>query len=217
MPKLNFLRHSKTKSKLPENASTLIRTIFTLDAMRIGIFAPELRHLHNSLRETHSLSTGGVSWSALRRDINDLLSFPEKSEKITRYVRALPILNLLLLTCFAAIAGFAALDLYVLRRYPLYLVILPGLVVMCGVSTLRWYFEESIRSFFEKNRPKEDKIKRINNLLIARLIVELRNGNYPPEECTFALYHADYQNIMIKSKPKIYRGYYNVCPKASKP
>jgi hypothetical protein len=211
---MNLFRRPKPKGKLPEEASVLIRSVFTLDAMRQGIFAPELRKLHRELKDARFLSAEGVSWSSLRRDINELINFPEKSERIGRFVSRLPILNVLLLVSFAVIATAAVLDLYVLRRYPLTVIVLPGIAFMAGVSTLRWYYEEMVRGFFETAKPKADKIRRVNNLLIAKLVSVLREGKYPFEKCTFALYNADYQNIVIKSKPRIYRGYYEVYPKS---
>ena len=211
---MRLFGHPKPKGKVPEDASSLIRTIFTLDAMRIGIFAPELRHLHRSLQDTNSLTGDGMSWSAIRRDINDLLNYPAKSEKITRYVRRLPILNVILLVSFATLGGLAALDFYVLRSISPNLIILPGLAVMMSISLLRWHYEESIRNFFEKNQPKAEKIRKINNFLLGRLITILLKEKYPLKDCTFAIYNSDYLNLVVKSKPKIFRGYYEVYPKA---
>ncbi|HKM76793.1 MAG TPA: hypothetical protein VJZ32_10270 [Candidatus Bathyarchaeia archaeon] len=208
-----FGRRPKPKGNIPEDASALLRTVFTLDAMRIGIFAPELRHMHKSLRDTHSLTGDGMSWSAIRRDINDLINYPAKSEKITQYVRRLPILNSLLLVSFVLVGSIAALDFYFFRRIQPSLIIIPGLAVMMSISVLRWHYEESIRSFFEKNKPKADKIRRINNFLIGRLIAVLQKAKYPLEDCTFALYNFDYQNLAVKSKPKIFKGYYEVYPR----
>jgi hypothetical protein len=82
-----------------------------------------------------------------------------------------------------------------------------------SISLLRWHYEESIRNFFEKNQPKAEKIRRINNFLIGRMIAILLKEKYPLKDCTFALYHSDYQNIVVKSKPKIFRGYYEVYPR----
>jgi hypothetical protein len=211
---MNIFGRPKPKGKLPEDASTLIRAVFTLDALRVGIFAPELRKLHQSLRETHFLSTEGVSWSAIRREINELINFPEKSDRTTRYVRRLPFLNILLLVGFGATAASAIVDLYVIRQFPLYTVILPGLVFMSAVSTVRWYYEDFVRSYFENTKPRAERIRRLNNQIIEKLIFILQKAEYPLDDCTFALYNADYQNIGIKSKPKIYRGYYEVYPKS---
>lgn len=212
---MNLFGRSKPKGKLPEEASVLIRSVFTLDAMRQGIFAPELRKLHRELKDAHFLTQDGVSWSTLRRDINDLINFPEKSERIGRFVSRLPILNVVLLVSFSAIAAAAVLDLYVIRRYPLPVIVLPGIAFMACVSTLRWYYEESVRGFFERVKPKADRIRRVNDLLIVKLVGVLQKERYPFEKCIFALYNADYQNIVVKSKPKIYRGYYEVYPKPS--
>ncbi len=213
---MNPFGRRKPKGKLPEDASTLIRAVFTLDALRVGIFAPELRKLRQNLRETHFLSTEDISWSAIRREVNELINFPEKSDKTTRYVRRLPLLNILLLIGFGATAALAVLDLYIIRRFPLYVVILPGVVFMSSVSTIRWYYEEFLRSHFETTKPRAEKIRGFNNQIIDKLIFILQKAKYPIEDCVFALYNADYQNIVIKSKPKFYRGYYEVFPKPPK-
>lgn len=153
-----------------------------------------------------------MSWSALRRDINDLINFPEKSERIGNYVRRLPFLSILLIVGFAATGIGVALDLYVFRLYPLSVIVIPGMLYMGGISTLRWHYEESIRGYYETSKPKAEKIRRINNQLIGRLILVLRKSKYPLTDCSFALYNADYQNIQIKNKPRFYRGYYDVYP-----
>jgi hypothetical protein len=157
-----------------------------------------------------------MSWSAMRRDINDLINFPEKSEKIAKRATRLPILSILLMVGFGATGVGAVLDLYVLKRYPLSFVVIPGLVFMSIISTIRWHYEESIRSYYEKEQPKRDRIKKINNQLIARLVLVLQKAKYPPKDCYFALYNADYDNIQVKSKPKLYRGYYHVYPGLTK-
>lgn len=208
--KLGAFGRSKSNDKMPDEASTLVRAVFTLDALRVGVFAPELRNLHRSLRDTHFLSTEGIGWSAIRREINEVAKFPEKSERIGRYVRRLPILNVVLIVAFSLTAVAAALDLYVIRRYPLDVVILPSLAFMATVSTFRWYYEESIRTYFEKNRPRAERIRKINNQLITKLIAVLEKAKYPLDDCEFALYNADYQNIIIKKKPRLYKGYYEV-------
>ncbi len=209
---MNPFGRPKPKGKVPEEASVLVRTVFTLDALRLGVFSPELRNLRRELKEFHVLSSEGMSWSALRRDINDLINFPETSEKIAKFAGRLSILSVLLIVGFAATGIAVVLDLYVFRRLALYVVVVPGMIFMSAVSTLRWHYEESIRSYYETSKPKSEKIKRINNQLIARMILVLQKAKYPLKECTFALYNADYQNLAIKSKPKLYRGYYEVYP-----
>jgi hypothetical protein len=210
--KLGVFGRSKPNNKMPDEASTLVKAVFTLDALRVGVFAPELRNLHRNLRDTHFLSTEGISWSAIRREINEVANFPEKSERIARYVRRLPILNVVLIIAFSMTAVAAALDLYVIRRYALGVVILPSLAFMATVSTLRWHYEESVRTYFEKTRPRAERIRKINNQLIAKLIAVLQKAKFPLDECEFALYNADYQNIIIKKKPRLYKGYYEVSP-----
>jgi hypothetical protein len=209
---MNLFGRPKPKGKLPEEASILMRAIFTLDALRVGMFPPELRKLRKELTDSHVLAGEGISWSAMRRDINDIINFPEKSERIAKRASTLPTLSILLMVGFAATGVGAVLDLYVLKRYPLSFVVIPGLIFMSIVSTIRWHYEESIRSFYEKEQPKRDKIKRINNQLIARLVLVLQRTNYPLKDAYFALYNADYANIQVKSKPKLYRGYYLVYP-----
>ncbi len=202
----------KAKNKFPDDASLLIRAVFTLDSLRVGIFAPELRNLHRSLRDTHFLSTEDVSWSAIRREINELINFPEKSERIARYVRRLPILNVALLAAFGVTGAAAVLDIYVIRRFPLYVVIFPSLAFMATLSTFRWYYEESLRTYYERTRPRAERIRKINNQLITKLIAVLQKAKYPLDECQFALFNADYQNLSIKKRPRLYRGYYEVYP-----
>ena len=216
---MNPFGRIKPKGKVPEEASVLIRAIFSLDALRVGMFPPGLRTLRKDLTESHILAGEGISWSALRRDINDLINFPEKSEKIAKRASTLPILTILVMLGFAATAISAIVDLYILpatHRYPLSWAVIPGLVFMCAVSTLRWHYEESIRTFYEKEKPKVDRIRRVNNQLITRLILVLQKAKYPLKECYFALYNSDYDNIQIKSRPKFYRGYYQVYPGQAK-
>ena len=213
---MNPFGRRKPKGKVPEEASVLIRAIFTLDALRVGLFPPELRHLRQELKDAHVLAGEGMNWSAVRRDINDLINFPEKSEKIAKRVSALPILSILLMIGFGATGGVAILDLYVLRLYPLSWVVIPGLVFMSAVSTVRWHYEESIRSYYEREKPKRDRIRRINNVLVERLVLVLQKAKYPLKDCYFTLYNADYENIQVKSKPKLYRGYYYVYPGPTK-
>jgi hypothetical protein len=213
---MNPFGRPKPKGKVPEEAGILMRAIFTLDALRVGLFAPELRNLRRELKDSHVLAGEGMSWSALRRDINDLISFPEKSDKIAKRVSTLPILSILLMVGFAATGVGAVLDLYVFRLYPLSMIVIPGLIFMCGVSTVRWHYEESIRSYYEKEKPKSDRIRKINNQLIGRLVLVLQRAKYPLKDCYFALYNADYENIQVKSKPKLYRGYYHVYPGPTK-
>jgi len=213
---MNPFGRPKPKGKLPEEASILIRAIFTLDALRVGLFPPELRNLRKELKDSHVLAGEGMSWSAMRRDINDLINFPEKSEKIAKRASTLPTLSILLMIGFGATGIGAVMDLYVLKRYPLSFVVIPGLIFMSIISTVRWHYEESIRSYYEKEQPKRDRIKRINNQLIARLVLVLQKTKYPPKDCYFALYNADYDNIQVKSKPKLYRGYYLVYPASTK-
>jgi hypothetical protein len=210
---MNLFGRPKPKGKVPEEAGILMRAVFTLDALRVGLFPPELRNLRRELTDSHVLAGEGMSWSGLRRDINDLINFPGKSEKIAKRVTTLPTLSILLIFGFGITGIGAVLDLYVFRgNPPLYVVVLPGIFFMGTISTIRWHYEESIRSYYETSKPKADKIRRINNQLIARLCVVLQKANYPPKDCYFALYNADYQNIQIKSKPKIYRGWYEVHP-----
>jgi hypothetical protein len=212
MSKMNPFGRPKPKGKLPEEAHVLIRAIFTLDALRVGLFPPELRNLHQELKESHLLGNEGMSWSGLRREINDLINFPEKSEKIARFVRRLPILSVLLIIGFALTGIGSVLDLYVFKLYPLFVIVVPGMVYMGAVSTIRWHYEESIRQYYERSKPKADKIRRINNQLISRLILILQKAQYPLRDCTFALYNSNYDRLAIKSKPKFYRGYYEVYP-----
>jgi hypothetical protein len=114
---------------------------------------------------------------------------------------------------FAATGVGAALDLYIFRwGYPLYVIVVPGMIFMSAVSTVRWHYEESIRSFYETSKPRADKIRRINNQLIGRMILVLQKAGYPLKDCSFALYNDDYQNIGVKRQPKFYRGYYEVYP-----
>lgn len=210
---MNPFGKPKPKGKIPEEAGILMRAVFTLDALRVGLFPPELRNLRRELKDAHVLASEGMSWSALRRDINDLINFPEKSEKIANRVTRLPTLSILLIIGFAATAAGAVLDLYVLPVHlPLAVIVIPGLVYMSAISTIRWHYEESVRSYYETSKPKADKIRKINNQLIGRLIVVLQKAKYPLRECYFALYNSDYQNIYVKSKPKIYRGWYEVYP-----
>jgi len=213
---MNPFGRPKPKSKPPEEASVLIRTIFTLDALRVGLFPPELRNLRKELKNSHVLAGEGMSWSAMRRDINDLINFPEKSEKIAKRASTLPTLTILLMIGFAATGTAAVVDLYLLKRYPLSFVVIPGLIFMSIVSTVRWHYEESIRTYYEKEQPKRDRIKRINNQLISRLILVLQKAKYPLKDCYFALYNADYDNIQVKRKPKLYSGYYHVYPGPTK-
>jgi len=210
--KMNPFGKPKPKGKVPEEASILMRAIFTLDALRVGMFAPELRNLRKELRDSHVLSGEGISWSSLRRDINDLINFPEKSEKIASRATRLPTLTILIIVGFAVTGVAAVLDLYVLRAYPLSVVVIPGLIFMSAVSTVRWHYEESIRGYYETSKPKAEKIKRINNQLIGRLLLVLQKAKYPLKDFYFALYNVDYQNIQVKSKPKLYRGWYEVYP-----
>ena len=213
---MNPFGRPKPKGNPPEEASVLIRTIFTLDALRVGLFPPELRKLRKELKDSHVLAGEGMSWSAMRRDINDLINFPEKSEKIAKRVSTLPTLSILVMVGFAATGTAAVVDIYFLKRYPLSYVVIPGLIFMSLVSTVRWHYEESIRSYYEKEQPKRERVKRINNQLISRLIFVLEKAKYPLKDCLFALYNADYDNIQVKSKPKLYRGYYNVYPGRTK-
>ena len=92
------------------------------------------------------------------------------------------------------------------------MIVVPGMVYMGAVSTIRWHYEESIRQYYERSKPKADKIRRINNQLISRLILILQKAQYPLRDCTFALYNSNYDRLAIKSKPKFYRGYYEVYP-----
>ena len=211
---MNPFARPKPKGKLPEDARVLIRTVFTLDALRVGLFPPELRNLRKELKDSRLLAGEGMSWSGLRREINDMINFPAKSERIATYARSLPILTVLLFIGFAATGIGAFLVLYAFKQYPLYMVVVPGMVYMASVSTVRWHFEESIRGFYERSNPRADKIKRINNQLISRMTIILQKANYPLRDCTFALYHDDYAGITIKSRPKFYRGYYEVYPAA---
>ena len=209
---MNPFGRPQPKGKPPEEARVLIRTIFTLDALRVGIFPPELRNLRKELRDSHILAGEGMSWSGLRREINELINFPEKSEKTANYARRLPILTVLLMIGFAVTGIGVVLDLYVFKLYPLYVIVVPGMVYMSAVSTVRWHYEESIRGFYERTKPRSDKIRKINNQLIARLILVLQKAKYPMKDCTFALYNSDYEGLMIKGKPRFYRGYYEVYP-----
>jgi hypothetical protein len=214
--RMNPFGRPKPKGKVPEEAGILMRAVFTLDALRIGQFAPELRNLRRELTDSHVLTGEGMSWSSLRRDINDLINFPGKSEEIGKRVSRLPILTMLLFIGFGVTGVAAVVNIYVLRwAYPLSEVVIPGLIYMSAISTLRWHYEESIRSYYETSKPKAEKIKRINNQLIGRLITVLQKAKYPLNDCYFALYNADYQNIHIKSKPKLYRGWYEVYPNPS--
>jgi hypothetical protein len=212
---MNPFRRPKPKGKLPEDAGILVRTVFTLDALRVGLFPPELRNLRRELTDSGLLAGEGMSWSALRRDINDLINFPEKSEKTANFARRLPILTVLLMVGFAITGLGAFLDLYVFKLYPIYVIVVPGMVYMAAVSTIRWHYEESIRGFYERSKPKMEKIRRTNNQLIARMIVILQRANYPLEDCSFALYNSDYTHIAIKRRPRFYRGYYEVYPSSS--
>jgi hypothetical protein len=209
---MNLFGRPKPKGKPPEEASVLVRAVFTLDALRVGLFPPELRHLHKELKDAHILSGEDMSWSGLRREINDLINFPGTSERTANFARRLPILSILLIIGFAATGIGVALDLYVFRRLPLFVVVVPGMVFMIAVSTVRWHYEESIRSYYEKSKPRADKIRRINNQLIGRMILVLQKAKYPLKDCSFALYNSDYQNIVIKRRPRFYRGYYEVYP-----
>lgn len=210
---MNPFGRPKPKGKLPEEAHTLIRAVFTFDALRVGLFPPELRNLHQDLKESRLISGDGMSWSSLRREINQLINFPEKSERTANFARRLPILGILLMVGFAATGIGAALDLYLFHfSYPLYLIVVPGMVFMSAVSTVRWHYEESIRGYYEKSKPKADKIRRINNQLLGKMLVVLQNANYPLKDCSFALYNADYDHISVKKRPRFYRGYYEVYP-----
>jgi hypothetical protein len=210
---MNPFGRPKPKGKLPEEAHILVRAVFTLDALRVGLFPPELRNLHKELKDSRILSGEGMSWSSLRREINELINFPGKSERTANFARRLPILSILLIAGFAATGIGVVLDLYIFHwDYPLYVIVVPGMVFLSAVSTVRWHYEESIRGFYETSKPKADRIRRINNQLIGRMILVLQNANYPLKDCSFALYNADYQNIYVKAKPKFYRGYYEVYP-----
>jgi len=210
---MNPFGRPKPKGKIPEEAHVLIRAVFTLDALRVGLFPPELRNLRKELKESRLLSGEGMSWSSLRREINELINFPEKSERTANFARRLPILSILLIIGFAVTGIGVVLDLYIFHYgYPLYVIVVPGMVYMSAVSTVRWHYEESIRGYYETSKPKADKIRRINNQLIGRMILVLQKERYPLKDCSFALYNADYQNISVKSKPKFYRGYYEVYP-----
>jgi len=210
--RLNPFSRPRPKGKLPEEAHVLIRTVFTLDALRVGLFPPELRNLRRELKESRILAGEGISWSGLRREINELINFPEKSEKTANYARRLPILTLLLMVGFAVTGIGVVIDLYLFKLYPLYVIVVPAMVYMSVVSTVRWHYEESIRGFYEKAKPRSDKIRRINNQLIARLIQVLQKAKYPMTDCTFALYNSDYEGLAIKKRPRFYRGYYEVYP-----
>jgi hypothetical protein len=209
---MNPFGRPQPKGKPPDEARVLIRSIFTLDALRVGLFPPELRNLRKELKESRILASEGISWSGLRREINELINFPEKSEATANYARRLPILTLLLMIGFAVTGIGVVVDLYVFKLYPLYVIVVPAMVYMSAVSTIRWHYEESIRGFYEKAKPRSDKIRRINNQLIARLIQVLQKTKYPLEDCTFALYNSDYDGLAIKKRPKFYRGYYEVYP-----
>jgi hypothetical protein len=210
---MNPFGRPKPKGKLPEDAHILIRAVFTLDALRVGLFPPELRNLHKELKESRLLSGEGMSWSSLRREINELINFPEKSERTANFARRLPILSILLIVGFAATGIGVALDIYIFHfSFPLYVIVVPGMVFMSAVSTVRWHYEESIRGLYEKSKPKADKIRRINNQLIGRMILVLQKSGYPLKDCSFGLYNADYQNISVKKQPRFYRGYYEVYP-----
>ena len=209
---MNPFGRPRPKGKLPEEAHVLIRAVFTLDALRVGLFPPELRKLRKELKDSHILAGEGMSWSSLRREINGLINFPEKSDRTASFARRLPILTILLFIGFAATGIGAVLDLYVFPKYPLSVIVVPGMVFLSVVSTVRWHYEESIRGFYETSKPRADKIRRINNQLIDRMILVLQRASYPLKDCSFALYNGDYQNISIKSRPRIYRGYYEVYP-----
>ena len=215
MSKMNPFGRPKPKGKIPEEAHVLIRAVFTLDALRVGLFPPELRNLRKEMKESHVLSNEGMSWSGIRREINDLINFPEKTEKTANFARRLPILTVLLMIGFALTGIGAVLDLYVYKLYPLFVIVVPGMVYMGIISTIRWHYEESIRDLYQRSKPKTEKITRINNQLLARMTLILQKANYPLEDCSFALYHTDYVGITVKRKPRFYRGYYEVYPIAN--
>ncbi len=128
----------------------------------------------------------------------------------------LPAINILLLIGFVITGASAALDIYILRRFPLYVFVFPPLAFMFILSLIRWYSEESIRTYYERNKSRSEKIRRINNQVIKGMLPVLQKAKYPPEKCKFTLYNADYENITIKKKPRLYRGYYEVYPGTSR-
>jgi hypothetical protein len=202
----------KKKKKFPKEADTLVKALFALDALRVGVFRSELRDVRKNLRNLHFLSEEDVSWSHVRREVNKVIDSPARSAEALRTLQALPILTLVVVACIIGMIFMAFMAIYVVKSITLFRMLIYPLVAAAIVSGIRWYLDEKLREYFESNVRRTEKIKNVNQLIINRIIKVLKAADFPLEKCQFVLYNVDYTNIKVKKNPSFMREAYLAMP-----
>jgi hypothetical protein len=202
----------RKKKKFPEEADTLIKALFALDGLRVGVLRPELKDVHKNLKNLHFLSQEDVSWSYVRREINKVIDSPARSTEATRIIHVLPFLTVAVVVGVIGMIIMAFAALYIIKSLFLFRMLVIPLAVTAAVSGVRWYLDEKLREYFEKNVQRTEKIRNVNQLIINNVIKILKAKGFPLERCQFVLYNTDYANIKVKKNPTIYREAYLAMP-----
>jgi hypothetical protein len=202
----------RKKKKFPKEADTLVKGLFALDALRVGVFRPELRDVHKNLKSLHFLSEEDLSWSHVRREVNKVIDSPARSAEASRILQALPFLTIVVVACIIGMISMAFMAIYVVKSPTLFRMLIYPLAATAVISGIRWYLDERLREYFEGNVQKTEKIKNVNQVIINRIIKVLKAEDFPLEKCQFVLYNIDYANIKVKKNPSILREAYLAMP-----
>jgi hypothetical protein len=202
----------RKKKKFPKEADTLVKALFALDALRVGVFRPELRDVHKNLKSLHFLSEEDLSWSHVRREINKVIDSPARSAEASRTLQVLPFLTLVVVACIIGMIFMAFTAIYVVKSIALFRMLVFPLAASAVISGIRWHLDERLREYFEGNVQRTEKIKNVNQVIINRIIKVLKAEDFPLDKCQFVLYNTDYANIKIKKNPSMLREAYLAMP-----
>jgi len=197
------------RRKIPKDLRELIDAICIIDAARSGRFK-RLRELRKYVDRSDLTKGTGFTWKSVRGDISTILDLPRKDATIARYASLIPAITILIILGFLSMVIMFTLKIYNLYvRFDLPNSVLVALFVTGGLLVARWYMEEKIGEFYDKNPTKSQRLGRFNQVLIDHLIEKLSRSK-TSTDFQMRFFNTDYKGITVLKGPGFFRDWYVV-------
>lgn len=197
------------RRRIPKDIRQLIDTICIVDAARAGRFK-RLRELGEYVSHDDLTKGTGFTWKSVRGDISTILDLPRKDPTIARYASLIPMMSILIILGFLAIVIMFTLKIYNLYvKFDLPNAVAVAFFLIGGLLVARWYMEERIGKFYEKNPTKSQRLGRFNQALMDHLVQKLTRSRISTD-FQMRLFNIDYSGISVVKKPGLFREWYVV-------
>ncbi len=195
-----------------EKAKKLKFLVESIDSYRAGYFV-SLQEIKKTIGDL-DLENHIIDWNKVIECLNDIISIPQRDRRFNRIIRFDKVSSRLLKISFIGLVISTILIVMGQNPHITFSALLTTLLLTNISYIMRLYVSMNINKIYRERWDEVTKydefLRKIVNVLLARLRGELKKTGIDISRVKIKLYHRDYDGIKVLKEPRKRGGYYTV-------